>query len=215
MEYPFFVLTDLSQSVKLLARVTQVTRGGEIMPKQPIPKTTTLEANAYLDGMFTDFKSEIERYQEFTTHMMHLEARLGLSEKRIALTRDELNLALTTCEGGPDQARLAQFHKLSERVRFVGMRLVDACTIVLKKHGRLTPEKLLDAINEGTFRFRTNAPLREIHAALLRQPNVDRRGNCYIWTGPKELPVAAEPKPSLPVAAHVTKESSGEGVKPN
>jgi hypothetical protein len=187
------------------------------MPKQPIPKTTTLEANAYLDGMFTDFQSEIGRYQEFTQHLMHLKARLGLCEKRIALTRDELNLTLNTAEGGPDQARLAQFRQLSEKVQFVGMRLVDACTIVLKKHGRLTPEKLLDAINEGMFGFNTNSPLREIHAALLRQPNVERRGNCYIWTGPKEEQApkitSANPKSSLP--AHAVTEDSAGGAKPN
>jgi hypothetical protein len=178
------------------------------MPKTPIPKTTTLEASAYLDGLFTDFKSEIGRYQELTGHMMQLEARIELSEKKIALTRDHLEMALKTAEGGPDQQRLAHFHKLSERVQFVGKRLVDACTIVLKKHSRLTPEKLLDAINEGTFRFRTNAPLREIHAALLRQPNVERRGKCYVWTGPKE-----EKFPEIP--AHVVADSSVKGGKPN
>lgn len=186
------------------------------MPKRPIPKTATLEANAYLDGMFHDFTSEIERYQEFTSHMMQLEARIELSEKRIALTRDELNLALKTAEGGPDHQRMAQFRELSSKVQFVGMRLVDACTTVLKKHGRLTPEKLLDAINEGTFRFRTNAPRREIHAALLRHPTVERRGNCYVWTGTKEEQaqyVAADPK--LPTPVHATVQTSAGGVKPN
>ena len=93
-------------------------------------------------------------------------------------------MALKTTEASEN--RLHQFLKHSARVRFVGMRLVDACVTVLQEHRKLTPVKLLDAINEGTFRFRTNAPLREIHAALLRHPHVKREGNYYLWSGPKE-----------------------------
>jgi hypothetical protein len=154
------------------------------MPKTPIPKTSTLEASSYLDGLFAEFREEINRYKELTSHMMQLEARLELTEKRLSLTRDHLEMAITTSEGC--QKRLPEFKQIAASVQFVGLRLVDACTAILREHHRLTPEKLLDAINEGTFRFRTNSPLREIHAALLRQPNVERKGQMYVWTGPRE-----------------------------
>lgn len=149
-----------------------------------IPKTVTLESGAYLDGLFKDFEEQLKRYQWLSSHHMELEARLELAEKTLCLTRDHLEMALKSTEGSDN--RLQQFRKHSARVRFVGMRLADACAMVLQEHRKLTPEKLLDAINEGTFRFRTNAPLREIHAALLKHPHIERDAGNYVWIGPKE-----------------------------
>jgi hypothetical protein len=154
------------------------------MPKKR-EKTDTLESGAYLDGLFQDFSQQVARYHELTAHLMGLEARLELAEKTLILTRDHLKMALKTSEGDTTR-HFRDWKSLATKVRFVGMRLVDACTAVLKEHVKMTPTKLLETINEGTFRFRTNAPLREIHAALLRHPHVNREGDFYIWTAPKE-----------------------------
>ncbi|MGA7851086.1 MAG: hypothetical protein WCA13_18445 [Terriglobales bacterium] len=137
-----------------------------------------------MNGLFKDFTEQFERYQGLNRHIMELEARLELAEKTLCLTRDHLAMALKSTEGSEN--RLQEFLKQSAKVRFVGMRLTDACTAVLQEHRKLTPAKLLDAVNEGTFRFRTNAPLREIHAALLRHPHINREGDYYVWTAPKE-----------------------------
>jgi hypothetical protein len=155
------------------------------MPKQ-VKKTTTLESGAFLEGLFEDFAQQRHRYHQFTAHLMGLEARLELAEKTLILTRDHLEMALKTAEGDEEKRYLPRWKEESRKVRFVGMRLVDVCATVLKEHRKLTPQKLLDAINDGTFRFRTNAPLREIHAALLRHPYVKRDGNYYIWNAPPE-----------------------------
>ncbi|SRR6266849_2597811 len=181
-----------------------------------IPKTTTLESGAYLNGLFKDFAEQLHRYQALSANLMEIEARLELAEKTLCLTRDHLDMALKTTEGS--ESRLREFKKESAKVQFVGMRLMDACTTVLKEHRKLTPEKLLDAINEGTFRFRTNAPLREIHAALLRHPHVNREGNHYIWNAPKEeqipMPLRAPKKPRTLVKTEQTIPTMAE-VKPN
>lgn len=153
------------------------------MPKK-IPKTITLESGAYLEGLFKDFGEQVERYKGLTGHAMEIEARLQLAEKTLSLTREHLEMALKTTEGC--EKRFKQFQEESWGVRFVGMRLTDVCTAVLKEHNKITPAKLLDAINEGTFRFRSNSPLREIHAALLRHPHVKREGAYYIWNAPRE-----------------------------
>jgi hypothetical protein len=185
------------------------------MPKKQ-PKTTTLESGAYLDGLFEDFSQQVGRYHELTAHLMGLEARLELAEKTLILTRDHLGMALKTSEGDTTHHR-HNWKQLSTKVRFVGMRLVDACTSVLKEHGKMTPQDLLDAINEGTFRFRTNAPLREIHAALLRHPHVNREGAYYIWTAPKEEQIKMQlgrAKPISAVHAEGAQKISAE-VKPN
>jgi hypothetical protein len=36
------------------------------------------------------------------------------------------------------------------------------------------------------YRFRTNSPLREIHASLIKQPSVERNGKYYVWKGTTE-----------------------------
>lgn len=187
------------------------------MPK--VPKTITLESGAYLDGLFKDFKEQVSRYKMLTGHLMEIEARLELAEKTLCLTRDHLEMALKTTEGGENKFK--QFQKEAANVQFVGVRLTDACTTVVREHRKITPSKLLDAINEGTFRFRSNAPLREIHAALLRHPHIQREGPFYIWTGPKEeqakLPLRMQTSKTIALQsrsmANDTEDSRQEGKK--
>jgi hypothetical protein len=187
------------------------------MAKPKIPETATLESQAYLEGLFSDFSQQMDRYKALTRALMGLEARMEIAEKTLCLTRDHLQLALTTCEGGGIWRD--RYDAEAAKVRFIGKRLVDACEEALAQHKKLTPEKLRDALNEGTFRFRTTSPLREIHAALLRHPNIKRVDNYYIWSGPKEdrlavLAAAAEPAPSIKAVAAMVAEDKTE-VKPN
>jgi hypothetical protein len=184
------------------------------MPKK-VEKTMTLESGAYLDGLFEDFAQQRHRYHELTAHLMGLEARLDLAEKTLILTRDHLEMALTTAEGDEKKRFLPRWKEDSKKVRFVGMRLVDVCATILQEHHKLTPQKLLDAINEGTFRFRTNAPLREIHAALLRHPHVKREGNYYIWDAPAEEQITMRLRDSKQSAITTPKVAIESEVKPN
>jgi hypothetical protein len=177
------------------------------MAKKKFPETVTLESSAYLEGLFQDFEQQMVRYSALTQHSMGLEARLDLAEKTLCLTRDHLQMALTTTEGGKNF--VAKFQRESAKVRFVGKRLTDACAEVLSEHKKMMPEKLLDAINNGTFRFRTNAPLREIHAALMRHPQIRRVGDYYIWIGSKEQKIQGRP-----IEGEIVKPEKS-GVKPN
>ena len=154
------------------------------MPKPKKHVRNTLESAAYLGGLFTDFSQQMSRYKDLTGHAMSLEARLVLAEKTLVLTRDHLKMALDASEGCEDLWK--NYQQEAAKVRFVGMRLIDACEQVMAENKKLTPEQLLDKINNGTFRFRTNAPLREIHAALLRHPHIKRIDDFYIWSGPKD-----------------------------
>jgi hypothetical protein len=185
------------------------------MPKKEIPDTTTLESSAYLEGLFQDFDQQMIRYRSLTANLMGLEARLDLAEKTLTLTRDHLKIALQDTEGSRNYHE--RFLRQSAQVRFIGMRLSDACEQVMAEHKKMTTEKLLDAINEGTFRFRTKSPLREIHAALMKHPHIRRVGNYYIWAGPKEdrLAVLEAAHPSgFTVQAEAVIEKPKE-VKPN
>lgn len=185
------------------------------MPKKE--PTTTLESNAYLEGLFSDFAQQMRRYHDLTAAQLGIEARLELAEKTLILTRDHLKMALDTSESSERNAFLARWKEQSKNVRFVGMRLLDVCVGLLQEHKKLSPQRLLDLVNAGTFRFRTNSPLREIHAALLRHPGVKREKNCYIWAArdQEQTTKAIRGAKKPPMVLRDEEQDSTEEVKPN
>ena len=149
------------------------------------PKTRlhpTIEVDGYVDGLYKEFHSQAHRYMELTRHFMEVEARVELAEKNLCLTRDHLAAAIARI----DNATPRDWKKTFASVRFVGYRLADACVKLLRERKKLTSQQLLEALNNGMYRFRTNTPLREIHAALLRQQYAKRQGDTWIWRGPKK-----------------------------
>lgn len=148
------------------------------------PKYVTLEANSYLDGLFRDFAEQMNRYKSLNQSLKQIEARIDLAEKTLCFTREHLELALKETEGAED--RMAQFQQEAAKVRFVGIRLADACELIIKEQKKVSPTKLLDILNVGTIRFRTNAPLREIHATLLKHPHIKRVEDYYVWAKKEE-----------------------------
>ncbi|MFI5090627.1 MAG: hypothetical protein ACHP7P_11260 [Terriglobales bacterium] len=154
--------------------------------KTPKPKkakaTATHESTAYLQGLAQEFIEQVSKYNHITGELLSLEARIELAEKTMCLTRDHFANTIKNTEGATPKA----WDALLESVRFVGVRLADACASVLQVHKKLTPDQLMHELNAGMFRFRTNAPLREIHAALLRHPHVEKKGGVYEWIAPAE-----------------------------
>lgn len=141
-----------------------------------------IEATHFLQGLFKDFHDQVHKYQSLTAQLMSVEARVELAEKTMCLMRDHLAMSIKKT----DSATPHDWDKTLKSVRFVGSRLVDACLVVLRKHKKMTPEEIRDALNHGMFRFRTASPLREIHAALLRQESVKRVGTTWMWLGEQE-----------------------------
>ncbi|HXB54718.1 MAG TPA: hypothetical protein VN461_08040 [Vicinamibacteria bacterium] len=154
--------------------------GKEVTNRMKMPPTT--EADAFLHGLYHELQDQIRKYYELTANLLALEARVELTEKQLCLTRDHLAMVVARTEG----AAPMDWKTMLDRVRFVGWRLAEACVAVVREHKKLTPDELLTALNIGTFRFRTNTPFREIHAALLRQHSVKREGDYWIWLGPAE-----------------------------
>jgi len=150
--------------------------------KKPKKMNYTTEATAFLGGLFGEFKEQTQKYHHLTAHLLSLEAQIELAEKTLCLMRDHLAMTINTTEGAVPNNWEKELHK----VRFVGVRLADACRALLQEKKRLTPNQLLDGLNDGMFRFRTNSPLREIHAALLRQSFAEKRGEAYVWVGKPE-----------------------------
>ena len=123
-----------------------------------------------------------------TGELLGMEARIELSEKTLCLTRDHFKMMITKTQ----DAMPNDWSEALMSVRYVGIRLADACAKSLQQHTKMTPDELLRDLNNGMFRFRTNSPLREIHAALLRHPHVKRTASGYTWTAPpteKQLPM--------------------------
>ena len=151
-------------------------------PKSSRAGQTALEATSFLSGLFEEFQEQKQRYAHMTGSLLSLEARIELTEKTLCLTRDHLAMSIEKT----DSAVPNDWTKILNSVRFVGMRLADACMTLLQEHGKMTPKEILTALNNGMFRFRTNSPLREIHAALLRQNSAKRVGNAWAWMGTRE-----------------------------
>jgi hypothetical protein len=174
---------------------------------------TTYESTSYLQGLFTEFKEQTQKYNSLTGQLLSLEARIELAEKTLCLTRDHFAMTIAkTQDSVPND-----WSKVLNTVRFVGVRLADACAKSLQEHKKLTPEQLLRDLNDGMFRFRTNSPLREIHAALLRHPYVKRNGaGAYIWVAPpaeKQLPMRLRVVQRELVTPVVTKQVEEETTK--
>jgi hypothetical protein len=152
---------------------------------RPSPLETghsTTEVDSYLSGLFKEFFDQLKRYSELTNELMSLEARIELSEKTVCLTRDHLAMAIENSDSRMPQ----DWEKTLSLARFVGSRLVDACQVLLREHKRMHPEELRDQLNIGMFRFRTSAPLREIHAGLLRQSFAVKTDGVWVWSGEQE-----------------------------
>jgi hypothetical protein len=184
-------------------------------PKTTRSGQTALEATSFLRGLFEEFQAQQVRYASMTESLLSLEARIELAEKTLCLTRDHLAMSIEKT----DSAIPKDWTNILRSVRFVGMRLADACMTLLKEHEKMTPKEIFSALNSGMFRFRTNSPLREIHAALLRQNSAKKIGNAWAWTGAREqIPMrfrvlkreSIRPTPPLTDPAL----QGGEGEKP-
>jgi hypothetical protein len=147
----------------------------------PPATVVTMEANAFINGLLEEFRANAERYTSLTRHHLELEARIELTERTLCLTRDHLAMTIQQADGNVLSAY--DWRPLFDEVRFVGVRLVDACLALLQENGKLTQEQLLKGLNSGMFRFRTSSPLREIHAAMLRQRRAKKVGDTWVWLG--------------------------------
>jgi hypothetical protein len=163
--------------------------------KPTVDHHISVEASAHLSGLFHEFHRQQQSYLQLTAALHSLEARIGLAEKMLSLTRDHLAMTISQT----DSATPRDWEPILKQVRFVGVRLADACMALLQEKKKMTPEHLLMALNEGMFRFRTNSPQREIHAAMLRQNFAKRQGDDWLWIGKSEhqLPIPLRPAARL------------------
>ena len=171
-----------------------------VKPKTP-PKASPLtrhdisaEATSYLQGMFQEFYTQVAKYEQQTQELHSLEGRIELTEKTLSLIRDHLAMAVENT----DSATPRDWSQTLGSVRFVGVRLADACMALLQENKKMSPHEIMVGLNKGMFRFRTSSPLREIHAALLRQTFANKVGQSWVWTGianqlPLRLRVMARP----------------------
>jgi hypothetical protein len=175
-------------------------------PHKPRKANVTSEATSYLGGLFAEFHAQMEKYHDLTTALLSAEARVELAEKTLCLTRDHLAVSVENS----DCALPHNWDEALKTVRFVGVRLADACMALLREHRKLTPEQIVGGLNDGMYRFRTNSPLREIHAALLKRPDVEKNEKCYVWTGTtdKQIPLRLRVMERKPVVGEALKEGT-------
>lgn len=146
----------------------------------------TIERGAYLQGLYDELKDQLRRYVGMLSEYHNLQGRLEVSERTVKTTRDHLLNSLGEHIEGNFEDLPEDWAETLRHVRFIGTRASDAILYVLREHKHpLTSDQLLDALNECQFRFRTPTPLREINAALMRQPYIRREGDLWIYDPPK------------------------------
>ncbi len=151
--------------------------------QEDVAAEATLEATSWLEGLAVEFQEQVKRHSALTKQLLQLDARITMSEKALCAMRDQLQLGIAES----DSVLPRDWEPTIQSVRFVGVRLVDACLTLLQERKRLTPQELILGLNAGMFRFRTNSPLREIHAALLKQRMARKLGGAWVWVGGREV----------------------------
>jgi hypothetical protein len=177
---------------------TQAGKGNDRMQKRPQPtehprhtiagqiilpgthpyEGPSMERIAFVGGLFTELQHQLHRHLSLVDQMVRLDAQISITERNLAATRDHLLASMeSTDEEVPED-----WKEVLNQVRFVGARLGDACIEVLREYGRpMTLKEIEIGLNKGQFRFRSGSPLREINAALLRQPRTLVRKNEDTW----------------------------------
>ena len=141
-------------------------------------RSVTVERVGYVDGLFNELEEQLHRYVAFTRQHQKVLAQLEIAEDTVQAIRGYIDTQLANTE----EEVPVGWEMLLKKVRFVGARLGEACTEVLKDRTSLNHVELCDELNNGQFRFRTAHPLREINAALLRHPKINKEGDNYTAT---------------------------------
>jgi hypothetical protein len=136
-----------------------------------------VERMGFVEGLFQELKHQLGRHLDVVSQLALLQGRVEITERTLALTRDHLMDAL----GQTDEDVPQDWQEVLNEVRFVGVRLGDACVGILRRRETLTTQEIADELNKGQFRFRTNTPLKEVTAALLRQPRVKRQDDRWVY----------------------------------
>src|ERR1700723_3557238 len=76
----------------------------------------TMEATAFLRGLFHEFQEQTKKYQSLTSQLLSLEAQIELVEKTLCLTRDHFAMTIKNTE----HAVPNDWDKVFHTVRFVG-----------------------------------------------------------------------------------------------
>lgn len=147
------------------------------MQETQVRHDISAEAQSYLHALYQEFHEQTLKYRGLTRELLNLEARVELAEQTVRLTRDHLAAAIERSDSTDPIDWLSIFNQF----RFVGVRLAEACLTLLKENRRMTAQELVIGLNQGLFRFRTSSPMREIHAALLRQSSVKKEDQHWVW----------------------------------
>ena len=172
--------TDHSKHKPKIDKQYVLTQDG--LPLLDADNPPTVERRAFLDGLLQELNHQMGRYIGLVGESARIQAQMTIVERNLQLTRDHLKVVLSNSEDEvpPD------WEKTLHKIRFVGTRLGDACVQVLRENQRLTRQEMLRELNRGQFRFRTGSPLREINAALLRQPYITKDGDYWVYKNTKD-----------------------------
>ena len=126
--------------------------------------------------MLAELRERAERHAAAVAEAERLERGVAQGERRLAAAGKHLLSALEA--EGIDAP--AGWRDALLRARMAGASAGEACAILLEEHGPATTAGLKTMLERSGFRFRSATPLREIHAALIRNARVRRDGALWV-----------------------------------
>ena len=116
----------------------------------------SLEEVAYVQGVYKAFRKQVNEYAVLIEQLLELQGKVVLAEKQVKVARDHLCMVIERTGGVAPK----DWDTTLASVRFVNMRLAEACLALLEENRVMTTKQLIRALDHGMYRWRTNTPIR-------------------------------------------------------
>ena len=138
---------------------------------RPSSEGPTYERTSFIRGLITEFEQQTKRYVDAVGKLQEAQAHVALAERMVVATRDAVREFM---EDTGDEIVPPNWEDILDTVRFVRVRITDACVELLRDRGPRDTNELVTLLNSGQFRFNTPTPRREVHASLINQKRARR-----------------------------------------
>lgn len=141
----------------------------------------TEDRQAFIEALQAQIAERREALDIARSELAKAQANYELAVKMYMAVRDHI-LALMTDEDRKkfNWSNINVYRHLGKRIGEVILEVLD------ERQEPLTLEEIQLELEDGGFDFHSKTPLREINAALINHPRVERVGNKFVSVGKKE-----------------------------
>jgi hypothetical protein len=121
------------------------------------------------------------------------------AERRLVLAKERFYLELRAHPEPQSEGLLPRdLDEVISSVQYMGDSIKSACKWVLGAWMAASSEEIADRLEEGGFQFKSDVPVREVHAALMKQPWAKKNQATGMWEYQDVLRLYRPDDPDLP-----------------